>query len=256
MPSLITRTDPLIIAPEALHAVLGRPDLPVLIDVTLDEDVDADPHLIPGAFRHPHREIAALSDRLRDRRVVAICQKGRKLSQGAAALLRRQGVEAYALEGGNVAWRDAGRPRVRIEALPDRDATGRTNWVAAETLDRLGYAAAWLIRRFVDPRAAVLFVETAEVDAVAERFAAKALLPSVRDGRVLTALLERLGLADDRLARFVARLEDDGDGPAVRGLFAALPVLHAGAEPRLEAALALCDLLYAASRTGLERDAA
>ena len=60
---------------------------------------------------------------------------GTSLSQGAAALLRDQGVPAEVLEGG---------------------------------FDRI--ACPWLIRRFIDPCAAFLFVAPSDVVEVAERF--------------------------------------------------------------------------------------
>ena len=60
-------------------------------------------------------------------------------------------------------------PRRRCRA---RDAVGRTVWVtrARPKIDRI--ACPWLIRRFVDPGAVMLFVAPAEVPAVAERFGA------------------------------------------------------------------------------------
>ena len=71
-----------------LHRLIGTPQAPVIVDVCIDEDFRADPRLIPGSFRHPFHDIEALAERLRGKRTVVVCQKGRKLSQGAAALLR------------------------------------------------------------------------------------------------------------------------------------------------------------------------
>ena len=76
------------ITPKQLARLIGTPEAPVLVDVCIDEDFAADPRLIPGAFRWPFREIEALVPRLSGRRVVVICQKGLKLSQGAVAVLR------------------------------------------------------------------------------------------------------------------------------------------------------------------------
>ena len=58
------------------------------------------------------------------------------------------------------------------DKIPQRDSRGRTVWVtrARPKIDRI--ACPWLIRRFVDPAAVFLFVAPAEVEAVAERFAA------------------------------------------------------------------------------------
>ena len=44
-----------------LSRLIGLPDAPALVDVRTDEDFTADPHLIPGAFRHPFAEAAALA---------------------------------------------------------------------------------------------------------------------------------------------------------------------------------------------------
>jgi hypothetical protein len=54
--------------------------------------------------------------------------------------------------------------------LPRRDDQGRTVWVTRSRpkVDRI--ACPWLIRRFVDPQAVFLFVQPAQVPAVAERF--------------------------------------------------------------------------------------
>ena len=102
--------------------------------------------------------------------VIVTCQRGLKLSQGAAAWLRHDGIDAQTLEGGFEAWQAGGQPLVRTDKLPPRDQQGRTVWVtrARPKVDRI--ACPWLIRRFIDPDAVFLFVAPAEVPAVAERF--------------------------------------------------------------------------------------
>ncbi|MEL6963094.1 MAG: sulfurtransferase/chromate resistance protein [Pseudomonadota bacterium] len=155
-----------------LSRLIGTPKAPVLIDICLDEDFNDDPRLIPGAFRYPFQEMASLASTIAGKRVVVICHKGQKLSQGAAAVLRDHGVAAETLEGGKVAWREAGEPMVPVAALPKRNADGRTVWVTRQRpkIDRV--ACPWLIRRFVDPNAQFLFVSPAEVLNVADRFEA------------------------------------------------------------------------------------
>jgi hypothetical protein len=61
---------------------------------------------------------------------------------------------------------------IRSNHVPARDSNGRTVWVTRTRpkIDRI--ACPWLIRRFVDPDAAFLFVAPSEVEAVAERFGA------------------------------------------------------------------------------------
>ena len=93
-----------------LARLIGTAEAPVILDVCIDEDFDADPRLIPTARRHPHDAIQALVPELAGARVLVVCQKGLKLSQGAAALLRCEGIAAVYLEGGNFAWRDAEQP--------------------------------------------------------------------------------------------------------------------------------------------------
>ncbi len=155
-----------------LSRLIGTPKAPVLIDICIDEDFRDDPRLIPGSFRHPFPDIARLAPRLDGHRVVVICQKGQKLSQGAAAVLRDAGIAAETLEGGIFAWRDAGESLVPAASLPARNGEGRTVWVTRHRpkIDRI--ACPWLIRRFVDPSALFLFVSPPEVLNVAEKFEA------------------------------------------------------------------------------------
>ncbi|MEM7524244.1 MAG: sulfurtransferase/chromate resistance protein [Pseudomonadota bacterium] len=158
------------ITTQQLSRLIGAPDAPPLVDICIEDDFALDPRLIPGAFRWPYHRIGELAPRFQGRKVVVICQKGKKLSQGAAAMLRAEGVEAQFASGGVVAWRDAGLPLIPADAIPPRDAAGRTVWVTRQRpkIDRI--ACPWLIRRFVDPGARFLFVAPSEVEAVAEKF--------------------------------------------------------------------------------------
>ena len=155
-----------------LSRLIGTPKAPLLVDVCIDEDFSDDPRLVPGSRRHPFRAIAELVPQLAGRKVVVICQKGLKLSQGAAALLRGDGVAASSLAGGIFAWRDAGQPLVPAAKLPQREGGGSTLWVTRHRpkIDRI--ACPWLIRRFIDADARFLFVAPSEVMNVAEKFAA------------------------------------------------------------------------------------
>ncbi|MGB0672030.1 MAG: chromate resistance protein ChrB domain-containing protein, partial [Rhodospirillales bacterium] len=153
-----------------LVRLIGTPACPVVVDVRIEEDIALDPVMLPGALFCPHTRIADIAHRLHGKRVVVYCQKGKKLSQGAAALLRGEGISAETLEGGHFGWRDAGAPQIPLAALPPRDARGSTLWVTRHRpkIDRL--ACPWLIRRFVDPDARFLFVAPVEVLGVAEKF--------------------------------------------------------------------------------------
>ncbi len=153
-----------------LNRLIGTPNCPVIIDVCIDEDFEADPRLIPGARRHPFTKIAELLPELQGKKVIVICQKGLKLSQGAAAILRAEGIDAENLEGGNFAWRDAGAPLIPATIIPQPNQQSQTVWVTRHRpkIDRI--ACPWLIRRFVDAQARFLFVAPSQVQAVAEKF--------------------------------------------------------------------------------------
>jgi rhodanese-related sulfurtransferase len=153
-----------------LSRLVGTAAAPVIVDVRIDKDFEQDSDLIPTAFRHPFREVAALAPDLVDARVVVYCQQGKKISQGAAAVLRNCGIQAESLEGGHFAWRDAGELLVPAAKIPAPGPHRGSVWVTRHRpkIDRM--ACPWLIRRFVDARAQFLFVAPAEVAAVAEKF--------------------------------------------------------------------------------------
>jgi rhodanese-related sulfurtransferase len=155
---------------EKLYRLVGTVNAPALIDVRTDEDFAADPRLIPGASRRSHRDVQDWGPGLTGQSVVVVCQKGQKLSEGTAAWLRHGGIAAEVLEGGHLAWTQAELPTVPADRIPKRDGRGRSVWVTRSRpkIDRI--ACPWLIRRFVDPAAVFLFVTSAEVEAVAERF--------------------------------------------------------------------------------------
>jgi len=153
-----------------LEKRIGLPDAPTIIDVCIDEDFEDNGGLIPGSFRHSFSDIASIVPLVTDKKVVVACHKGLKLSQGAAAILRSHGVEAETLEGGNVAWIEAGLPIIPSDIVPSPNKEGQSVWVTRHRpkIDRI--ACPWLIRRFVDPKAQFLFVEPSQVLLVADRF--------------------------------------------------------------------------------------
>ena len=141
------------ISTEKLSRLIGTANTPALIDLRIDEDFAADPRLIPGAIRRSHLDIQDWAGGLKGRSVVVICQKGQKLSEGTAALLRHGNIAAEILDGGHVAWKQAQLPTVLADKIPKRDGRVRTVWVTRDRpkIDRI--ACPWLIRRFVDPAA-------------------------------------------------------------------------------------------------------
>ena len=112
-----------------LSRLIGLPDTPAIIDVHIDEDFAFDPRLTPGSRRGGHQEIGDWAPRYADRKVIVVCHRGQKPSQGVAAPLRHDGIEAETLEGGFEAWAKADQPGIIAEKLPQRDAKGRTPWV-------------------------------------------------------------------------------------------------------------------------------
>lgn len=161
---------PNAISSEKLSKIIGTPRMPLLLDVRSTEDFATDPRLIPGAIKIDDRTLPDLASRMIDSAAIVICQAGHKRSQGAAAWLRAEGCPAEYLEGGFEAWKSSDLPLIRPDKLPPRDAQGRTVWVTRSRpkIDRI--ACPWLIRRFLDPRAAILFVAPSEVVGVAERY--------------------------------------------------------------------------------------
>jgi rhodanese-related sulfurtransferase len=155
-----------------LTRLIGTRDAPTILDVRVDDDHAADPRMLPGSVRRDYRTVASWADDFAGQTVVAVCQRGLKLSQGVAAWLRHAGAAAETLEGGFEAWHAARCLLVRPALVPPRDTRGRTVWVtrARPKIDRI--ACPWLIRRFLDPAAVFLFVAPSEVADVAERFAA------------------------------------------------------------------------------------
>ena len=241
-----------------LARLVGTPDCPVLLDVRIDEDFDDDPRLIPGAYRHPFLNVIDLAEDLRGRSAIVYCQKGLKISQGAAALLRSSGVQAEVLEGGQFAWRDAGQPMVLTEKMPPLDESGRTVWVTRHRpkIDRI--ACPWLIRRFIDPRAQILFVAASQVNNVAERFSAtpfdiEDVFWSHRgDTCTFDTMIEEFGVGNDALAKLalVVRGADTNKhdlAPEAAGLLAmslGLSRMYRDDLEQLEAGMTLYDAFY------------
>lgn len=249
-------------APDAITAdklsrLIGTARAPVILDVRSDEDFAADPRLLPGAIRADDSALADLPP-LPASPIIAVCQAGHHRSQGAAAWLRAEGRSAEYLEGGFADWREIGFPLISLGALPPRDPQGRTVWVtrARPKIDRI--ACPWLIRRFVDPRAVILFVSPSEAEGVADRYNAA---PFDIEGAFFShrgelcsfdIMLAEFGLslpALDRLATIVrgadtARLDLAPEAAGLLAVSLGLSRIHADDMEQLEAGMLVYDAFY------------
>ncbi|HVI90447.1 MAG TPA: sulfurtransferase/chromate resistance protein [Dongiaceae bacterium] len=241
-----------------LSRLIGTPAAPVLIDVRTPEDLAADPRILPAAHCFDYQTVTQWAGTFASRDVVVICQRGQKLSQGVAAWLRHEGARAETLEGGFEAWREAGGLMVMTTALPRRGAAGHTVWVTRSRpkIDRI--ACPWLIRRFIDPQAVFLFVNAAEVAAVAERFHATAfdiegVFWSHRgDHCTFDTMLQEFGLASkplDHLATIVraadtAKLDLSPQAPGLLAASLGLSRMYRDDLEQLDASMSLYDAFY------------
>lgn len=207
------------ITPDILAATLGSPDWPQVIDVRA-ADVRAVQPDMPASRWSADPSGAAVAQLVDPSLpVVVACKAGHNRSQRAAAELRAMGIAARVLEGGSIAFAAAGHPMVPREAADAWGGPGRT-WVTRRRpkIDRV--ACPWLIRRFIDPGAAFLFVEPDQVLAVAKDAAGLAFdtpgAPIEHDGPRCSfdTLLAAMGLAGfqplQALAKII-RAADTGD---------------------------------------------
>lgn len=252
---------PTQISAAQLARLIGTPDAPTVIDVRIPDDFAAHPHMIPTSTRHPHNDIDNFAKTPIGQRVVVVCQRGQKLSEGSAALLRTHGIAAESLEGGTEAWAAASLPMVPAATLPATNL-----WVTRHRpkIDRI--ACPWLIRRFIDPTARFLFVSPSEVADVASRFDAT---PFDIDGVywshrgdtcTFDTLITEFNLSTaalDRLATVVRGADTDRHdlAPQAAGLLAisvGLSRMFKDDLAQLEAGMTLYDALYRWARDGFD----
>ena len=247
---------------EQLARLLGTPKSRVLLDVRREAVRATDPRLLPSARPLAEADLtpetlATLASQISGP-VVVVCAEGHRLSQGTAAWLRHEGLQAEYLLGGQAAWVAAGLPLVNPARITARDAQGRSVWVTRSRpkIDRI--ACPWLIRRFIDPRAVFLFVAPSEVQGVAERFGAmpydiEGVFWSHRDDLcTFDVLLSEFGLSTpalDRLATIVRGADTARPelAPECAGLLAAslgLSRMYSDDLAQLEAGMALYDAFY------------
>ncbi|MBX6426701.1 MAG: chromate resistance protein [Variibacter sp.] len=156
------------ISPQDLWSSIGTARAPQIVDVRRREAYESAQGVLPAsAWLDPASADGSTEALDRRRTVVVACEFGHQLSQMTAADLRARGFEARVLEGGYAAWAAAGLPLVDRAALARFAPQRPSLWVTRRRpkIDRI--ACPWLIRRFLDPQARILFVDPPEVAGVA-----------------------------------------------------------------------------------------
>jgi rhodanese-related sulfurtransferase len=156
------------ISPKDLWNAIATRDALQLVDVRRRDAYEQSPFLLPGSvWRDAAKTKEWKSEFDAARPVIVACKAGHEMSQGTVAQLRADRIDARVLEGGYEAWAKTGLPLVAKAEL-ERLAPKRPSvWVTRRRpkIDRI--ACPWLIRRFLDPQARILFVDPDEVVNVA-----------------------------------------------------------------------------------------
>jgi rhodanese-related sulfurtransferase len=151
-----------------LWHLMGAANAPQLVDVRRRDIYDSTPGVLPASTWRDPAAFAQWSPMLdRQRPVVVACKAGKELSQFVTADLRGAGYSASMLEGGYAAWSEAALPLVDRATLARLAPRRPSVWVTRRRpkIDRV--ACPWLIRRFIDAEAKILFVDPAYVEASA-----------------------------------------------------------------------------------------
>lgn len=247
------------VTPAELWQSLKAGPPPLVVDVRKPEHFRPASTLLHGALRRDPSRVAEWWRALpAASTVVVYCVHGHEVSQGVAASLRGQGIEARYLAGGIAAWSDAGAP------LAIKPASASTRWVTRERpkIDRI--ACPWLVARFIDPDAEFLYVPADQVRAAAaERAATPYDVPGVEFSHLgeqcsFDAFLRVFRLRDpalDDLARIVrgadtGRLELAPQAAGLAAISLGLSRNFADDHEMLERGMVLYDALYAWCKEG------
>ena len=150
--------------------LIGTAQAPTVIDVRRPAAIAASGRTIAAAKWRNHSAVQTWADELdADADVVVACVHGHNVSQSAAAMLRSHGIRARSLRDGIDGYIQAGGVTVawQIALHEQRESSC---WVTREQpkIDRI--ACPWLIRRFIDADARILYVGAEFVIPVAEEF--------------------------------------------------------------------------------------
>jgi len=248
---------------QALHALLGMPEAPLILDVREPRAVESDRRMIPAALRRRHdavdRWASALPASGPGRTLVAYCAHGRKVSQDVACRLVALGLDARFLDGGFEAWTAAGAPTMSTGRVPGVPAEHPSRWVTRERpkIDRI--ACPWLVRRYIDPLAEFHYVAPDRVLATADELGAIPYdVPGVQlshrgERCSFDALLEDFGLDDPALRALAtivrgadtARLDLAPQSPGLLALSLGLSTLYRDDREMLEHGIGMYDALHA-----------
>lgn len=248
-----------------LAANLGKPACPLILDVRKAEAFEQSSQCLSGALRLAPQDLPAAAAALpQNRKVVVYCVHGHEVGQDASQALRTAGLDAYYLQGGFEAWKQAAMPMMnRMPDLALPASAGRhSTWVTRERpkIDRI--ACPWLIRRFIDPGARFLYVPASDVlTTAAQENALPYDVPGVRFSHrgsqgercSFDALMEDFGLNDPCLAALtsIVRGADTGQPaltPQSAGLLAVslgLSVNYPDDHAMLAQGMVVYDALYA-----------
>jgi rhodanese-related sulfurtransferase len=203
--------------PSDLAHRIGMAEMPIIVDVRRRDAFEASERIIAGArWRDPDKAAEWGAALPAGRPIVVYCVKGKEIGDGACALLRALGRDAVVLAGGFEAFVAAKGPTLKKAALPKPWPNEPTRWVTRERpkIDRI--ACPWLITRFVDPNAEILYVAPDKVLAVAEAFGAVpfdiADVTFSHRGELCSfdTFLDLFGL-EDRALRHIARIVRGAD---------------------------------------------
>ena len=244
---------PDVISIQRLSKLIGTPTVPIIIDVRIDEDFNADPSLLPTSKRRDYWLASEWQSKLDKRLIIIVCHHGAKLSHGTAALLRSFGHNAVSLEGGFEAWKDDGQI-----LLPAIHIAKSALWVTRHRpkIDRI--ACPWLIRRFVNATAQFMFVQPDQVDAVADRFDATAFDMATGfwthrgDGCTFDTMISEFCINQPALVKMAEiiraadtdRLETSKEAAGLLAISLGLSRQYADDLEQLEAGMAIYDALY------------
>ena len=155
------------VSPTDVWSKIGTAAAPRLLDVRRREVYAAASGVIPASAWVDPADDDSIRAIAHTQPLVVACKAGHELSQMVAAKLQQRGVAASVLAGGYAGWAEAGLPLVDKATLARFVPQRPSVWVTRRRpkIDRI--ACPWLIRRFLDADARILFVDPPEVPAVA-----------------------------------------------------------------------------------------